>query len=143
MGKLITYGSLLTYLVYTAFRDWKTKQVSVGIAKAALGCGVLFWLLFHPIGFVEWIFGILPGLGMLFLGAISHESIGYGDGIVACVCGTFLGFWGCMQVLVTGLFLSGPISLFLIASGRAGRKTRIAFVPFLLLGYLAWLVMKV
>ena len=36
---------------------------------------------------------------------------------------------------VMGLDLAGIISVILIASGRAGRKKRIAFTPFLLLGY--------
>lgn len=142
-GKLITYGGLLIYLICTAWKDWKTRQVSLKIAEAAAVCGVILWLIFRPIGFFEWFLGVLPGLGLLFLGMVTGESIGYGDGITACVCGVFVGFWGCMQILITGLFLSGSISLFLIASGKANRRTRIAFVPFLLVGYVAWLLMKV
>lgn len=142
-GKLIIYGTLLLYLLCAAAQDIRTKQVSVKWAKVIGVVGIVYWMVFRQTGFLEWFLGVIPGLGMLFLGAVSRESVGYGDGIIACICGLFLGFWGCMQVLVFGLFLSGPVSLFLIASGRAKRRTRIAFIPFFMLGYLAWLVMKV
>lgn len=142
-GKLITYGVLMGYLVYAARKDIKTKRVSLKMAKIAGIAAVILWIFYRQTGFWEWILGLLPGLGLLALSYASREAIGYGDGVVACVCGLFLGFWGSMQVLIMALFFSGPVSMFLIVCGRARRRMRIAFVPFLLLGYIGWLIMKI
>lgn len=141
-GTFITHGGLLVYLLFAAGKDIRTRKVSTRLAQGAVWAAVLLWIFFRPMGLAEWVFGLLPGLFVLLVGCISGEAIGYGDGIVTLVCGLFLGFWGCLQVLVFGLFFSGPVSLYLICSGRAHRKSRIPFVPFLVLGYIGWLVMR-
>lgn len=66
-------------------------------------------------------------------------GVGAGDVKLAGALGLFLGFvgWQTAMVATVVTFLAGGVwALGLIATRRAGRRTRIAFGPFLLLG--AW-----
>jgi len=71
---------------------------------------------------------ILPGGGL-----------GFGDVKLAAVLGFVLGFYG-WPALVIGLagphLINGPIALYLLLRGRAGRRTALPFGPALLVGAL-------
>jgi len=75
--------------------------------------------------------------GAIFLAA--PRGMGFGDVRLAALCGGFLGWLG-YRVATVGLLasfvLAGVIALALIAAGRAGRKTRLPFGPFLAVGTL-------
>ncbi|MCU1587488.1 MAG: Prepilin peptidase [Frankiales bacterium] len=71
-------------------------------------------------------------------------GMGFGDVKLAGVVGLYLG-WLSYGILATGLFLGfflgAVISVGLVAFAGAGRKTRVPFGPFMLVGaYLAFLV---
>lgn len=71
-------------------------------------------------------------------------GMGFGDVKLSGVVGLYLG-WLSYGVLATGLFLGfllgAAISIGLVAFAGAGRKTRVPFGPFMLVGaYLAFLV---
>ena len=68
------------------------------------------------------------------MGIITHQSIGYGDGIVFIVSGIALGK-DYILLLVLGAFIfSSVYSLFLLAKRKSG-KTTIPFVPFIFMSY--------
>lgn len=135
-GKTVEKAGLFIYLAVASLMDIKTKKVSVRLAVLAGLTAAGMWMFFSEMEFGEWIFGILPGLCLLLLGKVTGEAIGYGDGAAVIVCGMFLGFRDCVGVLMLGLFLTCPVSLFLIVCRRATRKSRMPFLPFLLAGYI-------
>jgi leader peptidase (prepilin peptidase) / N-methyltransferase len=75
-----------------------------------------------------------------FLLALAYPAgMGFGDVKLAGVLGAYLGWLGWeawMIGLVGGFLLGGVTGIALLATGRAGRKTKIAYGPFLLLGAL-------
>jgi leader peptidase (prepilin peptidase)/N-methyltransferase len=82
-------------------------------------------------------------LGSLILGAgyfalfLISKGFGFGDVKLALVLGTVLGWYGWAIVLIgtfAGYLLGALYGIALILAGRAGRKTRIPFGPFLLAG---------
>lgn len=82
------------------------------------------------------------GLFLFFflLAMIKRGGMGYGDIKLAAVLGLYLGFlgWGNLFVGVFAAFLFGGVfGLVLMAIRRAGRKTKIPFGPWMILG--AWL----
>lgn len=67
------------------------------------------------------------------------QGMGFGDVKLAGVLGLYTGFLG-WDVWAVGLFggfaLGGVVSLGLVAAGRAGRKSKIPFGPFMVVGAL-------
>ncbi|WP_369052262.1 prepilin peptidase [Kineococcus terrestris] len=70
-------------------------------------------------------------------------GMGLGDVKLAGVLGLYLGWWG-WDALAVGAFLAfllgGAVAVVLMALGRAGRRTRIPFGPYMLAGALSALV---
>lgn len=87
-------------------------------------------------GIWEILAGILLGAGLLFIAWATREAIGYGDGMVVAVCGASLGFVTVLQVLLLALCFAAVWSGLLLIFGKAKRKDRFPFVPFLLLAQL-------
>lgn len=71
---------------------------------------------------------------MLLITLLSKGAFGGGDIKLMAACGIFLGREVIVISAVIALFLGGAYSLFLLAAGRAGRRTSFAFGPFLCLG---------
>lgn len=84
-----------------------------------------------------WIFGCLPGAGMVLLAFATREKIGYGDGILLIILGMLEG-WNVMTDLLSALFLAAVFGIVLLALRRANAQTRIPFVPFLLAAHIFW-----
>ena len=70
----------------------------------------------------------------------SRGAIGRGDGYLLCVAGVYLGIAGTLSLLSGALFLCAIWSLLLLAIKKAGKKTEIPFVPFLLAAYVGGLL---
>lgn len=71
---------------------------------------------------------------MLLIALISEGGFGGGDIKLMAAGGMFLGRDIIVFAAVTAVFLGGAYCLFLLASGRAGRRTGFAFGPFLCAG---------
>lgn len=134
------YGGMLLYLLAAAAADIRTRKVSLRLAALFAAAAVIMQVMWQGLSVGSWLAGALPGLFLLILGWGTLGAVGYGDGVALLVCGSFLGFWGCLEVFLLGLFLSCPVSLFFIVTRRADRKTELPFVPFLLAGYSIWLM---
>lgn len=69
--------------------------------------------------------------------ATVHRGMGFGDVKLALLLGLYLGFLG-WQFLAVGAFagflLGGVVGVVLLAAGRATRKTKIPFGPYMLAG---------
>lgn len=92
------------------------------------------------IGFAEWLKSILPGGLLLLWGRFTRESIGYADGMILCGLGILFGFSGALEVILYAFFLAAVFSMIILMLGKRGRKETIAFVPFMGLGLLLFLL---
>jgi leader peptidase (prepilin peptidase)/N-methyltransferase len=75
----------------------------------------------------------------LLLAALYPGAMGFGDVKLAGVLGLYLGWLGWRSVwigTVTGFLLGGLAGVALLATGRATRKTAVAFGPYMLAGAL-------
>jgi leader peptidase (prepilin peptidase)/N-methyltransferase len=64
--------------------------------------------------------------------------LGPGDVRLAAALGAVLGTPNVLLALAAGILAGGVAALFLLATGRAGRRDRMAYAPYLALG--AWLI---
>lgn len=130
----------LPYLSAAAALDIKHQKVSVRMALAAGAIAVALQLLWQR-QHISWMLGILPGAALLAAAWVSREAIGFGDGCALLVTGLYLGFRPGVSILMTALFLTFPVSLFYLVCKKADRRKTLPFIPFLLAGYLIWLIL--
>ena len=87
---------------------------------------------------VDALVGGLLGFGLLFLiHVIQPQGMGFGDVRLAGLIGLNVGWLGLARVgvaLLGGFLLGALVGVGLMAAGRAGRRTRIPFGPFLAAG---------
>lgn len=133
MGYLCAAALLAYHSVFDIRKKYiPRRSLALGVAVScccALGrglCGAASW--------PELGLSLLPGAAALALSKITGEQIGLGDGWELVLMGNWMGLSGCLLALgiaLLGIFLFSAVLLLL---GRAGRRTRVAFVPFLCVG---------
>ena len=131
---------VIILLAWNAWQDCRKKEivpVSLGIFLAAGLATNGVYAYQTPAVIVG---GILTGGGLLLLSCLSRGAIGRGDGYLLCVAGVYLGIAGTLSLLSGALFLCAIWSLLLLAIKKAGKKTEIPFVPFLLAAYVGGLL---
>ena len=95
---------------------------ALALGGAALGFGVFY--LFYLLG------RALFGAG----------ALGFGDVTLSMMMGAMLGFLRIPFALVLGIFFGGIVSLLIVLTRRAGRRTKIAYGPYLAVGGIIMLV---
>ncbi len=90
----------------------------------------------RAISLLEWGLSLLPGIILIGLGWLSKWQIGIGDGIIILIMGLWLGIRETVAVLLMGMFLCSIVCGGLLLLRKAGRKTKVPFVPFLWAAYL-------
>lgn len=136
IGGTIGNVAFLGILAATAYQDWKEQKISIYLPCAAGIVGLLLYLFFREHTLVDLLMGMGIGAVMLLIAWFGRECIGVGDGVMLMASGTFLGFWGNMELLFAALFLAAIVALFLLVIKRKGRSYRMPFLPFLLVAYL-------
>ena len=112
--------------------DKKKKKVHLLPLLICLPTGIILSFIEGKEDGLFALFGILPGLLFLAMAVLTKEKVGYGDGLVLIVTGVLLGLRGNLMMVFMGLFLAALSSIWLLIRKKAGRNTKIAFVPFLL-----------
>lgn len=125
------------FLGIAAWQDKKSMSIS---KKFLLTAGIFAvlgrYFLKEQVTLLEWGLSILPGMILLGLGWLSRWQIGMGDVAVILIMGLWLGCEKTFVVLVLGMFLCSVFCGGLVLFRKAGRKTEVPFVPFLLVACL-------
>lgn len=130
---------LLGSLIVLSCMDLRTRKIP-WIPVVILGMVVFVYRIWSGISLAEVAAGVIPGGVLLLVSAVTEESIGYGDGLVLLVLGLFCGVAETVAVLGMALLLASVLSMVLLALKRAGRKTKLPFLPCLCSGYLLFLL---
>ena len=127
------------FLMGGTFWDIREKKIPVvwmilGLLPAG-GC-MIYECVSDTVAMRECLWACLPGAIFLLGFAVFHEQMGSGDGLALLVLGGLLGtkrVWLIWLLSLGGVFLFGVM---LLIRKKGNGKTKIAFFPFLLLGYL-------
>ena len=123
--------------------QYLSKQEILARHSAAAAAAGFFWVLLRMRQPVPQILsGGIPGLAVMLAAALSEGEIGGGDGLVLLAAGIWLGLPSAMLFLADALL---PAAAYALAERIRSRnrkvwKKRIPFLPFLLGGYLLWLL---
>lgn len=118
-----------------ALSDKKTMTIPDKLVLAALGVGLFSIPLFPEIGLPERLLGMCSA-SLLLLGITLcvPGAFGGGDIKLMAACGLFLG-WRCsLLALGIAIVAGAAYGIRMLATGKADRKARIAFGPFLCIG---------
>ena len=113
---------LMVGLGFLALEDIKTHKIrSMSIIVFALVGAILSFLNGN---WFDWrlILGFIPGIIVLFLGLLTKETIGYGDGLVVLALGCYLNIFEIIGLSMLALTLAGLEAVFLIVVYHKGKK---------------------
>ena len=79
----------------------------------------------------ELLSAMIPGAILLWIGFISANAIGYGDGLMMFMVGPLFGVERMVEGMLLAFFVSAIVSILLIVLRKVNRKTTIPFIPFL------------
>lgn len=122
--------------------DLKHKEIPilVSVMGAVVGIGICI-LEKREIGSL--LLAILPGIVALLFARMSHEALGYGDGVLFVVMGIYLSLENVLEIALIAFGMAGVWALILITICRKERSYQIPFVPFLTSAYGVWLITKI
>lgn len=136
MADIVVKIILIATLLFCGVQDIRKKRIFIWVILlgALLTCICIPYCSTYSI--LERIGGSAVGLTVVIISFATAGKIGMGDGLLLCVTGLGLGFWGNLELFAIALFLAAIISIVLLITRLADRKKSIPFVPFLLAGYI-------
>lgn len=127
---------MLLFLLLNAILDWKRQEISLWSLAAFGGLGLLLnvWMSYQSIWDIAG--GISVGIFLLVVAFLTKEAVGFGDGLLLCVTGIYVGFWENLSLLVAGLLLCAILAICCLLFRKRQLTDRFPLVPFL---FLAWI----
>ena len=129
----------LLFLLIQCGTDLRRRRVYTLPSMLFLAGGSAWHLLQKDLSPVFLAAGIGLGGLLALVARLTGECIGYGDCLVIAALGAVLGAPVLWEVFFTALLFAALASLVLLFTGKATRRTRLPFVPFLLAGQLVQL----
>lgn len=137
IGSVFMEAIVFVLLCICSIFDIRKKEIPLLILLAGFlaALGVDIWHIWRGlVSVTEVAASILPGVFFLLLSFCTGEKIGYGDGLLLIIIGLFLGFGSSFLVVCISLICSSVFALILLVFCKAGRNSRLPFVPFLAIG---------
>ncbi|HBK85164.1 MAG TPA: prepilin peptidase [Firmicutes bacterium] len=132
--ELVYYSGLTALLLVISFIDLDTMVIPTQL----VGVGVVWasaYNIYTRQPLLDWLLAGALGYGLFYLIYIlSRGGMGGGDVRLAGLLGVVLGLKQLACALLIAFVAGAIVSLLLLASGRANRKTAIPFGPFLAIG---------
>lgn len=132
---------VLFLLLLNSFLDWRKREVSLFSLGGfgVVGIGLNLWLGYQSV--IEAAGGAALGILLLAAALFTREAIGFGDGLLICITGIYLGFWENLSLLFTGAVCCVGILGIAVLAGRLKMADRVPLVPFLLLAFIGKMIL--
>lgn len=114
--------------------DFKFKEIPLWFSLLGGGVGIVFCIIENR-SWTSLLLACVPGVISLIFSWITREVIGYGDGIVFVVMGTYMSFSQLVSIGMIAFGIAGMVSLILLVVYKKNGKEQIPFIPFLAVGY--------
>lgn len=126
-------GMLLMFLGINTIYDLRFRKILLWSVAAFSITGVCGACLLEQKGLLWQLQGTIPGILLLLIGKMTDGGVGYGDGLVVCVTGIYLGLWATCEVVLTALFLSALWGIVQVVIHRKGKHQEFPWIPFLMI----------
>ena len=140
---VVTAMVLNTVLFIAALQDIRNMSVSIKL----IGILLVFYLISTVSGFQFVSFsqsllgGAVSGLCLLSIYFLSKRQLGEGDIMLLVASSLLLGAYGFFRIVMFSLIPAAICSVVLLIIKRAGKKTEISFVPFIMVGTVTTLLL--
>lgn len=85
---------------------------------------------------LQLLWSLIPGAGLMLIALISKMA-GWADGVVLILLGVLVGFGACAMSFALSMLMISVVSLVLLVLKRVGKNTKLPYLPFLWIGFLA------
>ncbi len=126
---------VLIFLVAASVFDLKERAIPVWLFIIGITGAVVSNICLGSVIITEKIGGMLIGFVLLAISKLTDGQIGEGDGISFLITGIVLGFKDNFWLLTEALFLSFIWSLVFLLVKKINLKTRLPFLPFVLMAF--------
>ena len=134
MGEVWRELLVMPTLLWLALQD--KKHLGITRRGLVIASGILLiGGCFYAVGWQSRGGGLAVGALLLIFGYFSKETIGIADGVIISVCGAAFGIYETVALCFFAALYAATFSFVLLLLKKVGRKSRIPFLPFLLLGY--------
>lgn len=130
--RMIINSVVFAVLVLESVADIKTKSISIIRLMIYFTVALTANLILGYQPLISMLGGIVVGIVVLVYGFITHEGIGYGDGILFVCLGAVLGMSENLRLLFFSLLAISLIGGIYAIVGKKGIKVQIPFVPCIL-----------
>ena len=133
------------WLAAASIYDIRKKALPVPLAAVILILAAIWDVYLAVRGeavLYERIFSLLPGVFFIALSLLSADKVGLGDGLSMIGTGQLTGAVVIFCTMCAAVLLCAVYAVILIAAGKASAKRRIAFIPFLLAGFVIVLTFR-
>lgn len=133
----------LTIYVLTilAIHDIISKTIPLNFLIVSYGVALVLLVLNPSINRIEILIGTLVILVVLIIVSyVTRNSLEKGDAIVLGLLCLINGWQITLTIFIFALIMSGVVGILLVISKRATKKTKVAFVPFILIATLITLL---
>lgn len=133
--KYTVMGIFGVLLICKAIEDIKKRTIGIYLVVLIT---IAFMIINIAVGLIpvnEMILGGVLGIAFIIISKLTKQSIGYGDSAVIAAIGLVFGIYMQIKILMTAVIISFIYVLILLLLHRVKMKDSIAFIPFLLAGY--------
>lgn len=136
MAEICLKSVIAVILLFCGIMDFYRKKIYLWmpVTGGLLAAVCIFFC--KDISLMDRLAGTAIGAAVMLLSYITAGKIGMGDGILLCITGFGLGFWGNMELFCLALMMAAGFSIMLLVLRKANVKKSIPFIPFMLAGYL-------
>ena len=130
---------MISMLVIQSVWDCRYRQIPISVTVIGGFVGLIFSML-EKRAPTDVFMGLLPGIVCLFIGWITREAVGYGDGFLLCAMGMYLSVEGIVAIIMGASFFAGILGMILIIFRKKKGTDQLPFVPFLLVAAVIYLI---
>lgn len=122
------------WLGIQAYWDFKYKEIPLWFSILGAAAGLVFCI-YEERTVISVLYACIPGFVALVFSWMTKEVMGYGDGIVMLVLGSFMPLKQLLSVGLIAFSLAGAVALVLLVIFHKRGNYKMAFIPFLAVAY--------
>ncbi len=132
IGRLICMGYLLALSVVD-IRFRRIPELMLGMGSI-LAAGYSFFSREVPLALCAG--GFLLGIAFMGISYITRQAVGYGDSLIVCILGIYLGIWKLLCLLAAAFAVMGAAAMAVLVFRKWSRKASLPAIPFITAGYI-------
>lgn len=140
---IITSITTSIYLTIGSVFDIKTRRIPNIFIYSFSTLILVITLLSTNLPFNEHLYGLIPGAILLLISKLTKEAIGIGDCLVIALLGFVYGISLHIELLLIVFGLLLITSIMLVVLKKAGRKTSLPMIPFILASFLIFMAIHI